>query len=783
MSGNRLFALAIIALLLASLAACGQSSGRAQNDGSIRSQQELAIIPPSNGPLPDVFELDGLISVNREVSADSTVASNGADAQTGTNGTSGLNVEINELTLTLRAYEPGEYAYGVFGQAVGTTYDPASTIIECSPCKLGGGRDDEIPLSYYIGVADYTMGAWRWFGPFGQEDASVMVNGGEMLDRYKSPADNCYICVLASNGSKATSALPVEGSIAGFPLGMNARRVSQDVEDPGGLTIERVVTTIKEGLTTLPSIINGLQATTDTSGVNLSWDATTDANVDFYKVFRDDLDLPDAPMLLQDVPIPTVTYTDTAGTPGKNYRYILQAHNSTGLGGSSLRNASRLIVSPIATASDDLTDRITVSWPASNGATGYSVLRADDISGTPISIGQTDAATLSYDDTEPMPGVTKWYWIQALGEDVDSTLGTPDSGVITIVVGNWHTLTVDSTNDVGRTNSLRVVNGNPAISYYDSTNKDLKYVRATTPDGSAWESPITVYSANDVGWQSRLQIVNGYPAICCEDTTAKDVIYMQATDVNGASWGTVESLDGGGAAGRPQALEIVNGNPAVAYHRSVVDGDVMFVRASDADGSTWGSPVIADEAYDVGFYSSMSVVNGFPAIAYSDVTNGDMKYVRASNANGSTWGTPKVFHLAASGIGRFPSLQVINGNPAISYYDFTLNDLRYTRASDVDGTDNWGLDMIVDSNGDAGQNSSLGLVGRYPAISYCEFGSGYLMYIRALNAEGSSWDAPEEVDNTGGVGLFSCIEIVNGNPAISYWDYTNKDLKYAYFGP
>ncbi len=38
---------------------------------------------------------------------------------------------------------------------------------------------------------------------------------------------------------------------------------------------------------------------------------------------------------------------------------------------------------------------------------------------------------------------------------------------------------------VGQWTSLAVVNGRPAISYYDANNRDLKYVRASDADGTA----------------------------------------------------------------------------------------------------------------------------------------------------------------------------------------------------------------------------------------------------------------------------------------------------------
>jgi flagellar basal body-associated protein FliL len=68
---------AIAAATIVLLLACGQRSGRvvqgtiAQQHGSQQQSQDGT----SNKPIPGVYELDGHITVNRAVSAESTVAS------------------------------------------------------------------------------------------------------------------------------------------------------------------------------------------------------------------------------------------------------------------------------------------------------------------------------------------------------------------------------------------------------------------------------------------------------------------------------------------------------------------------------------------------------------------------------------------------------------------------------------------------------------------------------------------------------------------------------------
>lgn len=1239
------FSLALTALavfLLMAAATCSHLSPVSNRFGpghavspAPESPPPAAEVPAHWGPLPDVFDLDGRIDVSRSVSQDETVTSLGwiADIndQTDTTSDRDYSVEVDGTALTLRVYEPGEYAYAVYGQAIGADPKPLQTLIASEVCDYGGGRDDDIPLCYYVGFADYTIGSWRWFGPFGDVDVLITVNSGTLKSRFKSPSDNYYFAVLASNGSKAASALPADGLVAEFPIDFSARVASAEDEDPGGLTVQQVVTTVDPTLDTEPAIVTGLTATANEAGVTLAWDENADTNVDMYQVLRDDLDDAIAPELLQGVIAPNVTYTDTTGIPGKLYEYRVRARNVYYYGGASTANAIRRLAAPFVSASNGSSqDLIRVQWATVNGAVnGYRIYRADTPTGTPTNIAEVDSATLSYDDLEPLLGQEYWYWVQAQGEDEDGTLGGPDRGIrlqlnplqavatdgdfpdrvdiawgadttpgleayrvyrsdddsgtnlvmlgevlpattnysytagdgcpwstpywysvasvissveslrgegswgqrglatpqgvttsqgtnalqvavswtavnyatryriyrstlpadptplqvgevtapqtsfnntppgwgategthyyyyvaslyggpdtersaysapaegwrgigvpqnvsasdgtysdrvivtwntmaqatgyriyrdggylyqvaspttaysdttaiagtdysyqvsafmadgegakstantgfagqtsnapsnlsattvsssqidlswtdnssnetgfkierktgsggtwgqidtvgtgatgyndtglaagttyyyrvrayspvgnsaysnedsdttlapptysvsgtvtkstggglqgvaltlttggysattnssgaytittvpngnytltpslsgwsfnptsqsVTVSSGNvtgknftatstgeWHLATVDSAGGVGYYTSLVIVNGNPAISYWDDSSGDLKYVRASEANGSSWGSPITVDSSGNAGHYTSLAVVNGYPAISYQDYTNWDLKYVRAVNADGSAWDVPVNVDSADRVGYYTSLAVVDGYPAISY-KYVTNGELKYVRATDANGSIWGSLITVDSGMGgFGGGTSLVVVNGYPAISYLD-GGFHLKYVWASDTTGGSWGTPVTVAVAT---GEYNSLAVVNGYPAISYTDYNL---KYVRASDASGG-SWGTPITVDSAEEVGEYASLAVVNGNPAISYYDNINIDLKYTRATDANGTSWNT-YTVDSAGHVGEYTSLCVVNGNPAISYYDGTNGDLKFAVF--
>lgn len=193
--------------------------------------------------------------------------------------------------------------------------------------------------------------------------------------------------------------------------------------------------------------------------------------------------------------------------------------------------------------------------------------------------------------------------------------------------------------------------------------------------------------------------------------------------------------------------------------------------------ANWNSFVVDDGGDDqVGHHTSMEIINGQPAISYVDYTNNNLIYVRANDAANKDWGTPVT--IDTSNVQNESDLLLVDGLPAIAYFDSSNNHLKFVRAKDANGT-TWNTPITVDGTGIANGNLGAFVVDGNPAICYLDSANYYLMYVRATDAQGSSWGTPQPVDNSADTGYECSINIVDGYPAISYWEFDGDEIKFV----
>ena len=368
--------------------------------------------------------------------------------------------------------------------------------------------------------------------------------------------------------------------------------------------------------------------------------------------------------------------------------------------------------------------------------------------------------------------------------------GYADSVATVQVSRGWHIRTLDPIGWTGILNDLEVVNGAPAIAYYELYSRNLKFIRATDTYGyNAWNTPVVVGQIamkGGIAYDLDLEVVgSNRPAIGFSGHLYNDPCYVAATDTNGAAWGGFVQAWPGGVCGTCE-LEMVNGKPMLS---ALILG-ARVASAKDILGNSWNKQVTAAATpwFTAGHTIKLKVINGNPALAYCDYlgttppTTG-LKYVRATEPDGSAWGTP-VWIDNKDDAGEGVHLAVINGFPAVAYVARSSSggfEVRYKRALDANGSSWATAPVLVKTDG----RDVLGLetVAGCPAIGLVTCQGHDVLYFKGADADGTSFPLVHVIDETDqntGIGyLGGAMTTINGKPAVSYHHSVIRGLKYA----
>jgi hypothetical protein len=328
--------------------------------------------------------------------------------------------------------------------------------------------------------------------------------------------------------------------------------------------------------------------------------------------------------------------------------------------------------------------------------------------------------------------------------------------------------------------SLAMVNSKPAISYYDDSTDDLKFVRATDLFGSSWGTPQILDETGDTGLYTSLHVVNGKPAIAYHDFTEKDLRFIIAQDENGTAWNSPITVDGSvSGTGEWCSLNIVANLPAISYY-DIDNSELRYARANDPNGETWADPVSVDNSGNTGQESCLSIIGGLAMISYRDGGAGEMRVIRSLDSIGASW-EPFVIVASGNNTGFSSSLVEVDGFPALAYYDGTDSALIYQRATNVNGTI-WDSAQTLDGAADdSGSYCSMALVGGLPLITFHKGIEGDLRFVQSPDATGISWTAPVLLDDSSViVGKDGSLADVWGVGGVSYYDQTNGKLRYMW---
>ena len=270
---------------------------------------------------------------------------------------------------------------------------------------------------------------------------------------------------------------------------------------------------------------------------------------------------------------------------------------------------------------------------------------------------------------------------------------------------NWITVTAEDDGDVGQYTSLAFESSKPRISFYDEGNKDLRlaYCDENCTQSDQWNS-ITIDSSNDIGQHTSLAIDNGAMHITYYDESDKDLRYAYcASDCTSAvNWNTV-AIDSNKEVGEYSSLKLENGKPRVAYYREK-NANLRYATcdSSCTSAGNW-TKINIDTNGKTGQFASLFLEDGTkPRVSYYRESSKNLKYAMCDQDCDDDDNWSNVTVQSSGDVGQYSSLTIEDDTNHLFYYKEDSKDLMYAYCSQsCTEADNWST-LTLDSSDDVG---------------------------------------------------------------------------------